>query len=539
MRKTFAILLLMMVSLSAFSESRLDSLLKVLDKTVEYRPEYSDQKEIAIASLKQQLSSAAVDKQRYTIYGKLFDLYSNYQTDSAYAVAEERIKLAERMGTAYELAESRMDKASILRTTGMYKETLEILDGLENANLAQENRAYMYHLYHSLYMLMADYSISEGDRMKYQALVYNYKDSILQVVKPDELTYYLVLSSKQLMLGEFEQALETAKKGYNEYDHNSPLISYTLSDIYGHLGDKEKEKEFLAMSAIADLKSGVKEYISLRKLAVLLYNEGDVDRAYIYMKSAMEDAIFSNSRLRTLEVSQMLPLINSTYEHKMKEERNRLFWLLVVTAALAIILLGTIRYVYKQVKTLSSIRKYQKKTNTELKAVNQKLSSVNSQLRDANLIKEEYIGYVFNICSSYIDKLEDFRIDVNRKLKTGQLKELEKMTSSVSLVADELKEFYKNFDTIFLNIYPNFIEDFNALMSEEGKITPKEGDLLTPELRIFALVRLGINDSTKIADFLHYSPQTIYNYRLKVRNKSLVDKDKFSAEFDQIGLATK
>lgn len=539
MKKGLVILLFFVVSLSASAAEGLDSLLNVLDKTVELRPEYSDQKEITIASLKLQLSSAAVDMQRYTIYGKLFDLYSNYQTDSAYAVAEERVKLAHKMGTRYEIAESLMDKASILRTTGMYKETLEVLDYLEDNDLAKENLAYIYHLYHSLYILMADYSISESERMKYQALIFNYKDSILRVAKPDEISYYLVLSSKQVMLGDFEGALRTAKKGYNEYDHNSPMITYTLSEIYGHLGNKKKEKEYLALSAIADLKSGVKEYISLRKLAVLLYYEGDVDRAYLYMKSAMEDAIFSNSRLRALEVSQMLPLINDTYDHKMKQERNRLFWLLVLTATLTVILLGAIRYIYKQVKTLSSIRKYQKKTNTELKAVNAELSSVNSQLIDANLIKEEYIGYVFNICSSYIDKLEDFRIDVNRKLKTGQIKELEKLTSSSSLVADELKEFYKNFDTIFLNIYPSFVEEFNALMTDEGKITPKDGDLLTPELRIFALVRLGINDSTKIADFLHYSPQTIYNYRLKIRNKSLVDKDKFSAEFDRIGLIKK
>lgn len=536
-KKNIVLIFFFSIALLAHSSSRLVSLLYVLDRTIEQRDEYKAQKELSITNLKKQLSGAVVDKQRYSISRRLFNTYINYQTDSAYHLAHDRVQLAQKMGTVPEIAEAHMDLAAVLRTTGMYKEALEELEFLRINKLTDENKAYYYHLCHSLYMLMVDYSISEDQKKKYRALVFNYKDSILNTIQNDELTNYLVRSSKELMLGNFDQALQIANKGYMEYDSSSAMLTYTLSEIYHHLGDSEAEKEYLAMSAIADLQAGVKEYISLQRLGALLYDEGDIDRAYRYMKCAMEDAIFSNSRLRALEISQILPLINNTYDHKMKEERTRLVSLLILTAVLALVLLGAILYIYKQVKILSSIRKHQKKINTELKAVNEELNQVNSLLTDANLVKEEYIGYVFNICSSYIDKLEDYRVDVNRKLKTGQLKELEKMTSSSSLVADELKEFYRNFDTIFLNIYPTFIEEFNALMNEDGKIIPKEGDLLTTELRIFALVRLGINDSTKIADFLHYSPQTIYNYRLKIRNNSLVDKGDFSVELDKIGLS--
>lgn len=383
---------------------------------------------------------------------------------------------------------------------------------------------------------MKDYSISAEDRSKYDAMIYSYKDSILQITPPTDISYYLVSSTKDIMQGDYDKALQTMNEAY-ELGELRAMVAYTLSDIYKHKGDKEQEKIYLAESAIADLQAGVKEYISLQELGTLLFAEGDVDRAYTYMKTSMEDAIFCNARLRTLEISRMLPLINQTYDIKIAQEKKRLVSVFIVTITLAVILFIALLYIYSQVQKLSSIRKYQKKMNLELKDVNEELNSINSELTDANLIKEEYIGYLFKICSSYIDKLENFRITVNRQIKTGQIKELDKMTSSSSLVADELKEFYKNFDTVFLNIYPNFVEDFNALLKDDEKIEPKEGDLLNPELRIYALVRLGISDSVKIADFLHYSPQTIYNYRLKIRNKIKIPKDEFFTVLSKIGLS--
>ena len=186
-------------------------------------------------------------------------------------------------------------------------------------------------------------------------------------------------------------------------------------------------------------------------------------------------------------------------------------------------------------KQLSVIREQQRIMNEDLQSVNNELKSVNLKLVESDHVKEEYIGQLFKICSTYISKLEDFRLLVKRNIQTGQVKQLNSMVSSSTLVADELKDFYKNFDSIFLKIYPSFVEEFNDLMTDEGKITPKEGELLTPELRIFALVRLGINDSVKIAEFLHYSPQTIYNYRLKVRNKSKCEKDEFLDQIIRIG----
>lgn len=529
------ILLGFFLSVNANDNSRLDSLLHVLDRTVEYRSEYIEQKEQLISSLKHELEYTTVDEQRFNLTEKLFFIYGSYQLDSAYQLAKDRIQLADRIGKPELIAKAHMNMVAALRTIGMYKEAFEQLDYVHMHNLDKYDKSYYFHLYHSLYILMRDYSVSETDKTKYNTLIYNYKDSILSILPHDDIDYYLVTSTKNIMLGEYDKALKIIQEAYS-LNLQKAMVSYTLADIYKALGNRQKEKIYLAESAIVDLQSGVREYISLQQLATLLFADGDTDRAYAYMKVSMEDAIFSNARLRALEVSRMLPIINEAYDIKTKREQVRLFWISTIAIVLALVLFITLIYLFRQVKALSSIRKYQKKMNTDLKVINDKLNIANVELVDSNLIKEEYIGYLFNICSSYIDKLENFRITVNRKIKTGQIDDLNKMTNSSSLVADELKEFYKNFDTIFLNLYPTFVDDFNSLLLDDSQIELKDGELLTPELRIFALVRLGIDDSVKIAKFLHYSPQTIYNYRLKIRNKLAISKEEFPLKLSQIGL---
>lgn len=294
-------------------------------------------------------------------------------------------------------------------------------------------------------------------------------------------------------------------------------------------------KRYLVLSSIYDIQSAVKEYMSLPELSVLLYKEGDIDRAYSYIKCSMEDAIFCKARLRTLEMSQMLPIINATYDIKMKKERDRLFILFVVIFLLAVVFAVTLFFIYKKLKELAMARYMLKQSNEHLNQINADLKKLNGELSESNHVKEEYISYVFTMCSSYIDKLEEFRKQVCRKIKAGQVDDLYQGVKSNTFVNDELKEFYKSFDTIFLSVYPDFVKDFNSLLQDNEHIFPKENELLSPELRIYALVRLGIGDSVKIASFLHYSPQTVYNYRLKVRNKAKIPKEEFPYAVKQLG----
>lgn len=534
---TFLLILCIPVSLKA-DKRKLDSLLTVLDKTITERPVYSESKIEYLNALKNQLRQASDNQQKFNILGQLFDGYKNFQMDSAFNIATERMKVAKDTRNKKDEIMANMNLAEVMMITGMYKESLGLIESQDFSFFDQESKAYYYHLYHSISILMSDYSILHKEREYYKQLEYQYKDSILSVIEKGGLGYSLVRSSQLLNDGNYNEALDVAKKCYitfNKNDHDIAMTAYTLSEVYKYKGDKEQEIAYLAISSINDLKAGVKEYIALRKLAILLYEAGDIDRAYSYTKCSMEDAIFCNARLRTLELSQMLPIINDTYDLKMKQEKDNLIGALIIISVLSIILLIAILYIYKQLKALSQARRSLKEINDNLQSMNEELSNVNIELSESNMVKEEYLGYVFNICSTYINKLDDFRKKVNRKLQAGQGEDLYKMTNSSSFVNDELKEFYRNFDTIFLNLYPDFISEFNSLLADDAQVLPREGELLSPELRIYALVRLGISDSVKIAGFLHYSPQTVYNYRLKIRNKAKISKDDFPEAVKQIG----
>jgi len=545
MRRIFSLTLLFLIVLSVSAkddQKQLDSLLTVLDKSIAERNTFTNNKLHVIKELETQAHQTTSDDRKFMLYGQLFDEYKNLQMDSAYVVANKRLQIADKIENELYKDLATLNLAEVMMVTGMYKETLDILNTQDRNKYNEETLAYIYHLYHSLYMLMSEYSFLKPEKEYYKNLEYTYKDSILSIIDPQDIGYSFVESSKLVMDGKYDAALKIAEKIYHEnMDNNrtAAMITHTMVEIYAAKGDMLNMKKYLALSSIYDMRSGVKEYMSLPELAALLYEEGDIDRAYLYMKCSMEDAIFCKARLRMMEISRMLPIINATYDIKMKQEKERLVVFLLIIIVLAVVLFVATLYIYKKLKELAAARHLLKNTNEELRRFNDDLKKLNEKLSEANHVKQEYISYVFTMCSAYIDKLEDFRKKVSRKIKAGQTEELYKETKSNTFVNDELKEFYKSFDSIFLNLYPNFIDDFNSLLQDDERIYPKEGELLSPELRIYALVRLGIGDSVKIASFLHYSPQTVYNYRLKVRNKAKVQKEDFPSAVKKLGQISK
>lgn len=539
MRHFFLMLLFFFSILSVSgAKSQLDSLLYELDLTIKNRPQYNMIKELRIDSLKAKLAQASDAEESHKIYHRLYREYRNYNMDSALFMATKKYDIAQSIGNIQYQYTASMNIAEILGIMGMYKEAFNIADKIDRNGLDEDQLPYYYHFYHSTYSLLFENSLAQNEKSHYEHLVSQYKDSLLQVNDPNSIGYLLVENGKLVELGRYDEALSLMTKCYKENKNNESIVgslAYGLSDIYEKLGNTEQQKKYLIISATSDLRRAVKSYISLRKLAVILYKEGDLDRAYSYIKCSMEDATFSKARFRTLEISETLPIIVAAYDKKATQEKSNLKKYLVLISILSVVLIISLVYIYKQLTRLSQARKRIKDMYEEVKQMNTELNGLNKKLSESNLVKEEYIGYVFNLCSSYIDKMETYRINVNRKLKTGKIDDALKTTSSTSLVSDELKEFFSNFDIIFLNLYPNFVDGFNALLKEDERITPKSDDILTPELRVFALIRLGINDSSKIASFLHYSPQTVYNYKLKIHNKLAVSKDDFANLIQQIG----
>lgn len=534
-----------MCRLHAADSSRADSLLLKLDQAIKDRPIYMEQKELKLVELKRQLHRQIPDEERFAILGTLLDEYRSFNTDSALHMAEEREQIAIRLGNREYIDNARMNKADVLGMTGMYKEVMDLMRNIHIDRLPVDIHPYYYHIYRTVYGLMADYAVTAYEKKLYTELTDKYRDSLLLVNKDNLLIHTLIQSDQYNVRNEYDKAIRLLTDYLalqKDYEHDVAICAYTLSESYRLKGDKEKEKEYLIVSAMADMKTAVREYISLRKLAVLLYQEGDIERAYSYVKICMEDAAACNARLRKLEILEIFPIINDAYQQKTEKQQEQMKWALVSISLLSLFLLLAIFYVYKQMKKVAAARREVIDANKRLKELNDELHLSNAQLKEANhsiaensYLKEEYIGRYMDQCSVYLEKMDNYRRSLGKIAATGNVEELYKNIKSSKFIEGELKEFYTNFDNTFLQLFPTFVEDFNALLADDEQISLKAGERMNTELRIFALIRLGITDSVKIAQFLRYSVTTIYNYRTKVRNKAAGDRDLLEQEVMTIG----
>lgn len=534
-----------MCRLHAADSSRADSLLLKLDQAIKERPIYMEQKELKLVELKRLLHRQIPDEERFAILGTLLDEYRSFNTDSALHMAEEREQIAIRLGNREYIDNARMNKADVLGMTGMYKEVMDLMRNIHIDRLPVDIHPYYYHIYRTVYGLMADYAVTAYEKKLYTELTDKYRDSLLLVNKDNLLIHTLIQSDQYNVRNEYDKAIRLLTDYLalqKDYEHDVAICAYTLSESYRLKGDKEKEKEYLIVSAMADMKTAVREYISLRKLAVLLYQEGDIERAYSYVKTCMEDAAACNARLRKLEILEIFPIINDAYQQKTEKQQEQMKWALVSISLLSLFLLLAIFYVYKQMKKVAAARREVIDANKRLKELNDELHLSNAQLKEANhsiaensYLKEEYIGRYMDQCSVYLEKMDNYRRSLGKIAATGNVEELYKNIKSSKFIEGELKEFYTNFDNTFLQLFPTFVEDFNALLADDEQISLKAGERMNTELRIFALIRLGITDSVKIAQFLRYSVTTIYNYRTKVRNKAAGDRDLLEQEVMTIG----
>ncbi|MDR2913591.1 MAG: DUF6377 domain-containing protein [Tannerella sp.] len=504
-------------------------LLNQLDNTIKNRKKYRTEKENQINDLHSSLRQASTDEERFDIYSRLYDACIAYQTDSALRYINEKSALLSTLiGDRY-YYDVELNRVNVMIITGMYKEALDVLDSIPQKKLSENLKERYLHCYRTLYGRMANHAVTKQEKDRYLDYTDNYRDSLLAILPPDGTDYMITKADQLNIHGQYDEAIRLIK-GMTDTCTNMErmrFLAYTLSESYHQKGDKENREHYLILSAIADLQYSIKEYISLRELTFLLYEEGDIDRAYEYMKCSLEDATFCNARSRTIEVSEIFPVIDKAYQLKSERKQKIIYSLLWAISILALCLIVTVIYIYRQIKKLAAVRRAVSDSNKQLQALNQTLT-------ETNIIKEEYIAQYISRCSVYIDKIDQYRKKLIRLASTSKLEELYKTIKSDKLIDDERKEFYKEFDHTFLGIFPDFVKSFNELLNENDRIYPKNGELLNTELRIFALIRLGITDSTRIAEFLQYSVTTIYNYRSKIRNKAAGDKNEFESKIMMI-----
>lgn len=530
--------ILFFIKIALVSANINDSLYTALKLELDKKNYYVQQKEDRMKGIKKLLSSNSItDMQQYIINYQLYDEYEKYQIDSAILYVNKNIYLARKMESSDLLYESQLILAPLYSTKGLYIDALKILESISSKDLNSEQKGLYYRAYSLFYR---HYAQSSG-----VSNIYNksdlYKDSLIMVLDPHSTEY--MIESVQRHLNGLENIPSERDSLYSllsRLDMQSKeyaLVAYLIGYSYELEGNKGLQTQFYILSAIADIKNSIKDNASIQSLAKLFFDDGkgNIDLAYECNKSSMEDAIFCNVRYRTIDSSNTYPIITATYQQKEKEQKKTLILSLVLSSILSLSLVIALVYIYRQMKRVAKIRKELYRANLALNKLNNDLHQVNIALEDANNIKERYIAYSFDLCSNYIDKIEKFKNSLNKRFQTKKVDDIARMLSSDELISNELKEFYHNFDRMFLDIYPTFVEEFNSLLIDDQNLKIKEGDLLSPELRIFALIRLGIKDSTRIASYLHYSMSTIYNYRTKVKSKSNIPRDEFEDHVMLIG----
>lgn len=422
-------------------------------------------------------------------------------------------------------------QAYLLSTTGYFSEAITALSKVDRLVFDKRLKREYYRAIQWAYNVWAEYSNDNVYAPRYRKEEILYGDSLLSVLEPGTWEYYYRKAENAKYSGDWDKAEEYYFKALDGISIDTRLyasITCGLALNYAKKGEYDMYEKYLILSAISDQMCPLKENLSMQELALHIYKTRveDVGQANRYLNYSMEDAIFYNNRLRLLEIAKKFPHIVVAYQQQNKEKSRRLAMTISFISVLSVGLLLSLLYIYKQIRQLR-LRK------EELTAANLQLEQLNKKLVSTNHIREEYVSLFLDLCAAYIDKFSKYQDLVKRKVKARQIDDLLKFVNSSKMSDLDAKEFFVNFDTAFLAIYPDFIEEFNALLREDERIIPKKGEILNTELRIFALIRIGIKDSSKIATLLFYSPQTIYNYRSAVKNKAIV-RDDFEKQVERL-----
>lgn len=525
---------------SAFAGESLDSLLNVLDKTIKEADTYVQIKENKLHELKKKArKTSPFSVKRYNLNNDIYLEYKAYSSDSALHYLNENMLLARQLNDKERELKIQLELSYLLSSIGMYMEAADILNLIDRQTLPSSLLGYYYTCYEHVYFeagaAQPRYKMFAS---RYAKLSHAYRDSMQVTLDPSSATYLWLRETQLREAGKYDEALEFSDRRLAEASFGTPqyaLVAYQRFRLFESMGKKDEHLYYLVLSAISDVRSAIKEQSSLMVLAQELNSKGDLKRAYDYINFSWEISQFYKTRLRSWMNITPLSMINGNYQDIIKQQNRELLIYITCVALLALLLVIALIYIYRQMKALSIAKKGLQEVNERLFSLNEELEEVNCHLRstnlelsESNLIKEAYIARFFKLCSVYVDRLQAYRKLVNKKLQRGQVAELLKMTHlSNDIVTVEVQELYANFDSAFLHLFPNFVESLNALLLPEEQIVLKPDELLNTELRIFALIRLGIKDSSQIAELLHYSVNTIYNYRSRVKTKARVSRDDF------------
>lgn len=496
----------------------MDPILKDLDKAILNKEVYLKQKYTKIKSLKINVNKFTLSedhKNLYKTYMLLFDEYQSFKYDSAYIYLEKAKSKALILKDPQLLTKTRIKEGFILLSSGLFKEAIDTLSSIDKTKLDLNLKFEYYIINARAYYDLADYNKDHRYNISYVQKGNLNLEKALLLIKANTNEFWAIESLKRMK----QQDWNGAEFAFSYWINNFKLTpryygiaTSSLGYIYSERGYTEKAIQYLALAAIADIKNATKETVALRNLANELYKLGDLEKAYKYIIIAMDDAVFYNARHRKIEISSILPIIEKAHYNNIKAKHDTLVKIIVVLTCFTLVIIIFLVIIFKQLKEKNTARKSMADSLS-------KLQELNLSLSEANTIKQEYITYFIKATSNLISKIDTLQKNTLHKIIT---KKTEEVIASLKRynVKEERDNLFRQFDEIFLKLFPTYVTDFNLLFPNDHKTVLKNGDLLNTELRIFALYRLGIQDSNQTANFLDLSVTTIYTYKTRIKSTS-------------------
>ena len=544
------------IILTAWTQLKADNqYLQRLDSAISERPHIMAAKEKRLSELRSSIAVQPKKEKRLEMYEQMYQEYLTYRYDSALVYAQRSLNLSKELGNATYYQRAIINYALLDARGGFYSEAYDYLKNINPEEL-NDSLKYEYYITHFwLYLYWTQYSSDGQIKSEYWQKM---KDNLIEAIKYENentVNYQYLMGERMHYIDEnSEKAAVYYQKVVDMSPVNSKLYAsaaFSLARCYMDKRNMDMYELWLTNSAISDIVTPLKENLSLQELAMYLFEKDNdnVDRATNYIYCSMEDAQFFNNRLRLIELSGRFSTILSAYTSKINDQKSHILYGMIILGLLTLAILASALYIKRQNGQLHRRREELQAKNEELhqqhEEVRQKnalleeqgrqLSALNEQLIDTNFKREGLAKIYIDLCAKYIDKLKKYQTLVKRKIKANQVQELLSTISSSRISEEDAATFMNKFDKAFLDLYPTFVTELNTLLLPESQIAVKQPNTLTPELRIYALIRLGVKESSEIADLLFFSPQTIYNYRSALKTKA-INKDTF--ENDVLKLCT-
>jgi hypothetical protein len=516
---------------NGFSSIRNDSLIAVLKQEIDHKQIYVQQRLDRIDKLRAMLpvvNQLPLERQ-FDLYNALYHQYKTFIYDSAFRYAVKLIETSYKLKDKSKIGYARVKLSFILISSGMFKETFDSLNVVEVEWLPDSSRADYYWQLGRAYSDLNVYNKDDHYRKFYSTLNQDYMDSALHWTSYGSYQHYYLTVVKNIHVKNYQKVIETINELFSTHKLSNPQKAVNYFDMgSAHKGihDIDNAIAYTILSSLSDIRAATKETAAMYTLASLLYEQGDVKNAYIFIKQAADDANFYGARQRKAEIGSILPVIANAELNNSESGRKRWIGYGIGLSILSMLVMLFAFIIFNQLKRL-------KAAELKIMEANDTLHETNHKLTEANKIKEEYIGYYFSVNSEYLDKMENFKRSVEQKLTNKKYDDIRFILNNIN-EKRERDELYFSFDKVFLKLFPDFVKSFNSYFHPEDQFELREGQLLNTELRIFALIRMGITDAEDIARILNYSVNTIYAYKTRIRNKSILPNELFDEKIMEI-----